>query len=81
MQQWVGLITEIMNVKSWIVLKQNHFPKQMTNIKLGVAKLQLAFWCNELWKVYSSYVILWSLQDISSLLLIGMTGAKVTHCI
>jgi len=25
--------------------------KQMTNKKLGMAKLQLAFWCNWLWKV------------------------------
>jgi len=24
--------------------------KQMTNKKLGVAKLQLAFWCNRLWR-------------------------------
>jgi len=23
--QWVGLINEIMNVKSWIVFKWNHF--------------------------------------------------------
>jgi len=23
-QQWVGLINKIMNVKSWIVLKWNH---------------------------------------------------------
>jgi len=24
MQQWVGLINEIMNVNSWMVLKSNH---------------------------------------------------------
>jgi len=23
-QQWVGLLNEIMNVKSWMVLKSNH---------------------------------------------------------
>jgi len=34
-----------MNVKSWMALKLNHcyVTKRMTNKKLGVAKLQLAF--------------------------------------
>jgi len=38
-----GLINEIMNVKSWMVLKLTIFTNQMTIEKLGVAKLQLAF--------------------------------------
>jgi len=46
----------------------------MTNEKLGVAKLQLAFWCNCLWKVLR-------LGDMSSLLFIGvsMTGSNVVQ--
>jgi len=52
----------------------------MTNKKLCVAKLQLAFWCNCLWKVLRlSHMS--SLQDMSSLLFIGMTGLKVAQFI
>jgi len=36
----------------------------MTNKKLGVAKLQLAFWCHWLWRVLR-------LCDMSNLLFIG----------
>jgi len=45
---------------------------------LGVAKLQLAFWCNWLWKLLK----LWdmpSLQEMSYFLFISMTGFKVAQ--
>jgi len=75
-QQLVGLINEIMNVKSWIVLKWNHW--YWTNYKWKAwcgKKPQLAFWCNWLWKVLR-LCDMSSLQDMSSLLFIGigMTG-------
>jgi len=43
----------------------------MTNKKLGVAKVQLAFWCNWLWKVLRSCDTS-SLHDMSSLLFMGI---------
>jgi len=36
-QQWIGLINEIMNVNSWMVLKSNHCYQRMANEKLDVA--------------------------------------------
>jgi len=55
-QEWVGLIYEIMNVKSWVVLILNHVTKQITNKKLGVARLRLAFRCTSLKSRYLGYV-------------------------
>jgi len=48
----------------------------MRNKKLGVAKRELAFWCNWLWKILR-------LCDMSSLLFrtLGMTGSNVAQCI
>jgi len=46
--------------------------------ELGVAKLQLAFWRNWLWKVLK----LWdtpSLQDMSNFFFMSMTGFKVAQ--
>jgi len=34
LQQWVGLINEIINVNSWMVLKSNHCYKETANEKL-----------------------------------------------
>jgi len=36
-QQWVGLIDQIMNVSSWMVLKSNILTKELAIEKLGVA--------------------------------------------
>jgi len=36
-QPWVGLINEIINVNSWMVLKSNFDTKEIANEKLGVA--------------------------------------------
>jgi len=54
--------------------------KQMTNKKLGVTQLQLAFWCNWLWKYFRLFDMS-SFQGMSSLLFIGMTGLKVAQFI
>jgi len=35
-QQWEGLINEIINVNSWMVLKSNHCYQRMANEKVGV---------------------------------------------
>jgi len=50
----------------------------MINKKLGVAKLQLAFWCIWLWKVLR-LCDMSGLQDTSSMLFINMTGPKVAQ--
>jgi len=42
-QQWVGLINKIMNVKSCMASNGTIVTKLMTNKNLGVAKLQLDF--------------------------------------
>jgi len=43
--------------------------KQMANVKRSVAKLQLAFWCNWLWKALR-------VCDMSSLLFIEIDMAR-----